>query len=95
MRRETERQRSNLQTRRNSRDKRYQVGLRPFLLISIVNLMNLQKELKVILKVPLNSGTPKREQEVSREMADYSVIMHYLDSKQLNYYTFSPNRRNL
>jgi hypothetical protein len=57
--------------------------------------MNLQKELKIILKGSFEFRNTKPEKRiVSRETAGYSAIRHYLDQKHLSYYTLSPNRKN-
>jgi hypothetical protein len=63
----------------------------PIVLTSTVNLMSLQKELKVLLKGFFEFRNAKAGTRiVSREMADYSAIRHYLDCQHLNYCTFLP-----
>jgi hypothetical protein len=63
----------------------------PIVLTSTVNLMSPQKELKVLLKDSFEFRNTKAITGiVSREMADYSAIRHYLDCQHLNYFTFFP-----
>jgi hypothetical protein len=58
-------------------------------LTSTVNLISLQKDLKLILKGPFEFRNTRAGNKVmSKEMTDYSAIRHNLDSKQLCYFTF-------
>jgi hypothetical protein len=53
--------------------------------------MSLQKELEVLLKGSFEfRNTKAGTRTVSREMAEYSAIRHYLDCQHLNYFTFFP-----
>jgi hypothetical protein len=53
--------------------------------------MSMQKELSVLLKGYFEfRNTKAGTRIVSKEMADYSAIRHYLDCQHLNYFTFFP-----
>jgi hypothetical protein len=61
----------------------------PIILTATVTLMQLQRQLKGIVKGSfefrnIRNGT----RIVSKEMADYSAIKEYLSSQTLNYFTF-------
>jgi hypothetical protein len=63
----------------------------PIVMTSTINLISLQKDLKQIVKGPFEFRNTKiGSKVVSKEMADYSAIRHYLDSKQISYFTFFP-----
>jgi hypothetical protein len=63
----------------------------PIVLTSTVNLMSLQKDLKLSVKGHFKfRNTRAGTKVISKEMANYSAIRHYLDSKQLSYFTFFP-----
>jgi hypothetical protein len=63
----------------------------PIVLTSAVNLIGLQKDLKLSVKGHFEFRNTRAGTKVmSKEMADYSAIRHYLDSKHLSYFTFFP-----
>jgi hypothetical protein len=61
----------------------------PIILTSTVNLMQLQRQLKGIVKGSFEfRNTRNGTRIVIKEMADYSAIKEYLSSQTLNYFTF-------
>jgi hypothetical protein len=63
----------------------------PIVLTTAINLIHLQSKLKELVKGNFEfRNTKSGTRIICREMSDYSVIRTYLDSKNLNYYTFYP-----
>jgi hypothetical protein len=61
----------------------------PIILTSILNLIQLQKQLKGLVKGSFEfRNTRNGTRIVTKEMADYSAIKEYLSSQNLNYFTF-------
>jgi type II restriction/modification system DNA methylase subunit YeeA len=59
--------------------------------MSAINLIQLQGNLKSIVKGNFEFwSTRNGTRLVTREMAAYSAIREYFDSKNLNYFTFHP-----
>jgi hypothetical protein len=63
----------------------------PIVLTSAINLIQLQNNLKSIVKGNFEfRSTRNGTRVVTREMADYSAIREYFDKNHLNYFTFHP-----
>jgi hypothetical protein len=68
-----------------------QIGRPPpiILLTSAINLIQLQKQLKGLVTGSFEfRNTKNGTRIVTKEMADYSAIKEYLNSQNLNYFTF-------
>jgi hypothetical protein len=63
----------------------------PIILTSIINLIQLQKQLRSLVKGNFEfRNTRNGTRIVTKGMADYSAIKEYLNSQNLNYFTFYP-----
>lgn len=63
----------------------------PITLTSAINLIQLQKQVKGLVKGSFQFlNTRNGTKIVTKEMADLSAIKEYLNSKNLNYFTFCP-----
>jgi hypothetical protein len=63
----------------------------PFILTATVNLIQLQKQIKGLVKSSFEfRNTRNGTRIVTKEMEDYSAIKEYLSSQNLNYFNFYP-----
>jgi hypothetical protein len=63
----------------------------PIILTSTINLIQLQKEIKGLVKGRFEfRNTRNGTRIVTKEMADSSAIKEYFSSQNLNYFTFYP-----
>jgi hypothetical protein len=67
----------------------------PIILTSAINLIQLQKQLKGLVEGSFEfQNTRNGTRIVTKEIADFSAIKEYLNSQNLNYFTFYPKSLN-
>jgi hypothetical protein len=68
----------------------------PIILTSTVNLIQLQEQLKNVLKEDFEFRTTRnRTRIVTRGMVDFLGVKSHLQNHNLAFFTFPPNPRNL
>jgi hypothetical protein len=67
-------------------------GLSPIILISAINFIQLQKQLKGLVEGSFKFRNTRNGTIIAtKEMANFSAVKDYLNSQNLNYFTFYPN----